>query len=132
MDAYERLWEHPDQELPDDIEVPSYVTNPGDGSAPSTHDVAAILQGGCESGAWMPAVTYWAALETMRRDGDAVLDALQSAGLDATLLLDSEGSWAAWACDLVSAAVELWAASIADDLADLLDEAAEEAEEDEQ
>ncbi len=132
MDAYERLWEHPDQELPDDIEVPSYVTNPGDGSAPSTHDVAAILQGGCASGAWMPAVTYWSALQTMQRDGDAVLDALSSAWVDPKQLIDSEGSWETWACDLVSTAVDLWASSIGDDLADQLDEAAEEAEEDEQ
>jgi len=129
MEAYERLWAHPDQEIPEGIEVPSYATNPGDGSCPTTHDLAAILQGGCDSGAWMPAVTYWAALETMRRDGDAVLDAIESAWGDPAQVIDAQRSWAAWACSLVSAAVELWASSIGDDLADLLDEAAEDQDE---
>jgi len=129
MEAHDRLWAHPDQELPENIDIPSYATNPADGAEPTTHDVAAILQGGCDSGAWMPAVTYWAALETMRRDGDAVLDALSTTWADPADLIDSEGSWGAWACALVSTAVELWAASIGDDLADQLDEEAEDQDE---
>ena len=80
----------------------------------------------------MPAVTYWAALETMRRDGDAVVDYIEAAGIEPPASVWEHKSWAQWACDLVSAAVELWAASIADDLADQLDEAAEVAEEGEQ
>jgi len=112
-----------------EIDVPSYATNPGDGSAPSTHDLAAILQGGCDSGAWMPAVTYWTALETMRRDGDAVLDAIESAWRDPSEVIDAQRSWAAWAGNLVSAAVELWAAEVAEQVADLLDEAAEDQDE---
>ena len=128
MEAYERLWEHPERELPEEIRVPSWARDE-EGRRPSTHDVAAILQGGCASGAWMPAVTYWQALETMRREGDSVLDAIEEAGIDPVALLNGDKGWAAWACALVSTAVELWASSIGEELADLLDEAAEDDEE---
>ena len=37
-------------------------------------DINSICQGGRASGAYMPAVTYWQALETMGEHGDDVLD----------------------------------------------------------
>ena len=90
--------------------------------SPST--VAAILQGGCASGAYMPAVTYSDALETMHRHGDSadgVLQYLDDFGDLPTL--DAMGdsiSWSGLACLYVSCAVELWAASIEDDLIRIL------------
>ena len=83
--------------------------------------VAAILQGGCNSGAYMPAVTYHLALSTMQQHGDSedgVLQYLEDnlgeiptppAGVDAL-------SWGGLACMYVSTAVELWAASVEDEL----------------
>ena len=36
--------------------------------------IASIHQGGCASGAYMPAVTYWQAIQTMSQHGDDVLE----------------------------------------------------------
>lgn len=72
--------------------------------------VRSILQGGCASGAYMPAVTYHAALKTMSEHGDEVLESLEG---NIELGADFLGqSWAGMACYLLSAAVEFWAASI--------------------
>jgi len=73
-------------------------------------DIEAILQGGCSSGAYMPAVTYKTALKTMNDHGDEILDYIENSGLEisgADLL--GQGSWAGMACYIVSIAVELWA-----------------------
>lgn len=132
MNTISSLYEHDAQPIPEGVEVPGFVHDPSDGMPPSTHDLAAILQGGCASGAWMPAVTYWAARQIMNDDGDAVMDYIEDAGFSPRALLDAEASWSNWAVSLVSNAVEIWAASVADEVADLLDQAAEEdqAEED--
>lgn len=82
-------------------------------------DVAAILQGGCDSGAYMPAVTYHDALATMNEHGDAILDYLDEAPGDTTIPEDL--SWAGLACWYVSRAVEQWAANVESELSDLLD-----------
>lgn len=69
-------------------------------------DILAVQQGGCESGAFMPAVTYWTALDTMNRYGDDVLQYVEDVLGE---LPDVSGqSWARMACTYVSAAVELW------------------------
>lgn len=39
---------------PEPVDVPEWITEPL-----SPADIAAILQGGCESGAWMPAGLVW-------------------------------------------------------------------------
>lgn len=89
-------------------------------------DVAAIIQGGCESGAYMPAVTYHQALSTMAEHGDDVLQYIEDRdGMPESL---PAGSWAGLACWFVSAAVELWAAEVESELDDMLD-AIEEAKE---
>ena len=51
---------------------PKWITQPL-----SPYDLAAINQGGCESGAYMPAVTYHQAKETMSEHGDDVLDFIE-------------------------------------------------------
>jgi hypothetical protein len=70
------LWneERPLTECAPDIDVPAWIA---DDISPS--DIAAILQGGCARGAYMPAVTYRKALATMAEHGDDVLDYVQGA-----------------------------------------------------
>jgi len=81
----------------------------------SPADIAAVLQGGCSSGAYMPAVTYWQAMATMARYGDDVLDYLQSRDELEQPPLDS--SWSGMAVFYLSRAVECWCAEH-EDLAD--------------
>ena len=71
------------------------------------YDIAAILQGGCDSGAYMPAVTYYDASTTMCEYGDQVLDYLEEHYGE--LPQPKNGaSWSGMACFYLSRAVELW------------------------
>ena len=79
------------------------------------YDVAAIIQGGCASGAYMPAVTYYAANKTMSEHGDGVLDYIQSILGDLPTPRDDE-SWSGLAAHYLSCAIQLWASGIEDDL----------------
>lgn len=78
-------------------------------------DVAAIVQGGCDSGAYMPAVTYYRAQQTMDEHEHEILDYLESVYAsplnDLVNFSSRELSWSGLACLLVSRAVEFWAAS---------------------
>ena len=70
-------------------------------------DIQAIQQGGCSSGAYMPAVTYHTALEIMVTHGDYVSDYLliqlgEMPEPQLTLL------WSQLAVFYISYAVELW------------------------
>ena len=73
--------------------------------------VASIMQSGCNSGAYMPAVTYYRALATMGNYGDDVLDYIQ-AQLGETPAPSAGESWGGMACHYLSLAVELWAGDI--------------------
>lgn len=97
-----------------DIDVPAWIDQ---GITP--YDVAAIIQGGCDSGAYMPAVTYSRALQTMNDHGDAIFQYLEDN--DALSAPDPLESWAHLATHLVSCAVELWASSIESELEALED-----------
>ena len=112
------LWnnENPITDL--DITVPRWIEQD---ISPS--DVAAILQGGCASGAYMPAVTYHQAATTMGEHGDDVLDYLQES-LGELPKPGDDMSWSGMACFYLSAAVELWASGIEDELSEAIDEAA--------
>ena len=92
-----------------DIDVPAWIN-----SDISPRDVAAIVQGGCASGAYMPAVTYHKALATMQECGDDVLDYIESAIGELPNVTGQ--SWGQMACTYLSTAVELWACGIEDDL----------------
>ncbi len=70
-------------------------------------DVAAIVQGGCASGAYMPAVTYHQADATMAKHGDDVLTFIEQY-VDQCPTIAGE-SWSGYACKVLSFAVELWA-----------------------
>ena len=73
-------------------------------------DVAAILKGGCDSGAFMPAVTYWSAKAAMNSWGDEILAYIEDRLGDVPAPDDkNRSSWGTLACFYVSVAVELWA-----------------------
>ena len=74
-------------------------------------DINSICRGGCESGAYMPAVTYWQAIETMGEHGDDVMQYIDDQlGLEA-IDAPKETTWGQLACYYLSVAVELWAMS---------------------
>ena len=87
---------------------PAWITEPL-----SPADIAAVNQGGCASGSYMPAVEYFTATQTMAEHGDDVLDYLQ----DMTGQLPtppSDISWSGLAVFYLSGAVELFCAINAD------------------
>lgn len=77
----------------------------------SPNDIAAIVQGGCASGAYMPAVTYYKAAMTMGQHGDST-DGVLAFIEDQTGEIPQppkDQSWNGLACFYLSYAVELWA-----------------------
>ena len=72
----------------------------------SPYDIAAINQGGCASGAYMPAVTYHQALATMHEHGDDVLQFIEDSYGDLPEIPNGT-PWAGIACFYLSIAVEL-------------------------
>jgi len=87
------------------IDVPEWISQDI-----SPNDIAAILQGGCASGAYMPAVTYFDANQTMYQHGDDVLEYLQENYGELPKPSDIE-SWSGMAVHYLSCAVELWAST---------------------
>jgi hypothetical protein len=75
-----------------------------------------ITEGGCSSGAYMPAVTYYQATETMAAHGDDVLEYIENNYGDETPAAPKGTSWAGMACFYFSLAVELWASGVMSDL----------------
>ena len=88
------------------ITVPDWIEQD---VSPST--VASITQGGCASGAYMPAVTYHQALATMADNGDEVLEYIQDV-MGELPAPRSDESWRGMACHYLSYAVELWAGCV--------------------
>lgn len=76
----------------------------------SPADVAAINQGGCASGSYMPAVTYHKAIETMSEHGDEVLQYIEDSYGEIPAPKAGE-SWSGLAVYYLSIAVELYALS---------------------
>jgi hypothetical protein len=111
------LWDHeePIRDVAPNVEIPEWVED----RDISPVDVASIVEGGCASGAYMPAVTYHNAITTMCEHGDDVLNFLQE-HLSYLPSPSNDESWSGMACHYLSHAVELWAASIEDKLASAL------------
>jgi len=84
------------------MKQPEWITEPL-----TPYDIAAINQGGCASGAYMPAVTYYDAAQTMAKHGDAVLDYLEEQYGELPIIPDGT-SWSDMAVLYLSWAVELW------------------------
>ena len=101
-----------------DDDTPSFVE-----SGLERYDIEAIQHGGCASGAYMPAVTYCKASETMHQHGDEVLEFIESHMGELPRPPDGE-SWRGIAVFYLSYAVELWALGF--DLDNITDEGEEE------
>lgn len=71
-------------------------------------DIENIQYGGCASGAYMPAVTYYKAIQTMSVHGDDVLQYIEDNYGELPQPVKGE-SWGGLACFYLSLAVELWA-----------------------
>lgn len=89
-----------------DCEVPGWIE-----ADICASTIASIAQGGCNSGAYMPAVTYYQALRTMGEHGDDVLAYIEEQ-LDELPTPRAGESWSGLACFYLSYAVELWAGDI--------------------
>jgi hypothetical protein len=70
--------------------------------------VMEICVGGCDSGAYMPAVTYYTAKETMAKHGEEIVDFIVER-LGQEGLANDHDSFGAICCFFVSSAVDLWA-----------------------
>lgn len=89
-----------------EIEFPAWIEEI------SPCQIASVNQGGCASGAYMPAVTYSSAIQTMSEHGDNVLQFL--ADHDSMPAIHSAISWSGIACLYLATAVELWCSMHAD------------------
>lgn len=103
------------------VTVPAWIEQD---ITPST--IASIVQGGCASGAYMPAVTYYQALQVMAEHGDDVLGHIEGV-LDGLPAPKAGESWSGLACYYLSIAVEMWAGDILCQLESLDLESGEEA-----
>ena len=117
------LWEHDSPVADLGIDVPSWIEQDVSGA-----DIAAILQGGCASGAYMPAVTYHKATATMGEHGDDVLQYIED-HLGDLPQPDTGTSWSGMAVHYLSTAVELWASLVEGEARDAIESKEEEAEE---
>lgn len=98
------IWED-DREIPEN-DRPEWVE-----SGLNFCNVAAICEGGCASGAYMPAVTYHEASATMAKHGDDVLDYIGNT-LGEISAPQAGESWSGLAVFYLSMAVEIWAGEI--------------------
>ena len=110
------LWNHeaPIIEIAPDIDIPAWIAQD---ISPS--DVAAITQGGCASGAYMPAVAHHKASATMGEHGDDVLNYIEGV-LGELPPVPAGTSWSGTAVFYLSYAVELWASGVEQELQDAL------------
>ena len=111
------LWEHEEPVTSLDIDVPAWIDQDI-----SPCDVAAIIQGGCASGAYMPAVTSYKANQTMTDHGDDVLQYIENQLGEIDNPNMNNMSWSGLACYFLSMAVELWAQSIESELETALED----------
>ena len=113
------LWEDENPVTRFDIDVPQWIEQD---ISPNT--LMAIEQGGCASGAYMPAVTYYDAKKTMGEHGDDVLQYIQDTYGELPKPQNDE-SWAGMAVHYMSVGVELWAGVTLQELRDLNPEPSE-------
>ena len=113
------LWnnDNPIRDQFDNIDVPKWINQD---ITPA--DVAAIMQGGCASGAYMPAVTYHLAAATMAEYGDDVLEYIEDQYGEIPAHDMTDESWSGLACHYLSLAVELWATWADSEIDRLLDD----------
>ena len=110
----DKLWNF-DEPILEIVHVPDYVDQDITGST-----VAAIVQGGCASGAYMPAVTYSDAKRMMNEYGNRALEDIESAYGELPQP-PPDSSWDGIAVFYLSAAVELWAHGVRDELIEAIE-----------
>lgn len=94
------------------IDVPKWIEQDV-----TLYDLDAINYGGCASGAYMPAVTYYNAQQTMAEHGDTVLEFIADTICDEMVLNPHDTTWGGFCVHVLSRAVEAFAASVdTDDL----------------
>lgn len=81
---------------------PAWITQPLD-----LFDIESVNKGGCASGAYMPAVTYYTAGQVMAEHGDDVLQFIEDSYGELPSVPDGM-SWTGLAVFYLSTAVELW------------------------
>jgi hypothetical protein len=118
------LWDHDTPVTELDIDVPAWIEQD---ITPA--DIAAIIQGGCESGAYMPAVTYHQTHKTMLQHGDAICQYIEDSGLEVPSIRPGM-SWDGYLCNVVSLAVELWASAVEGEIEEALEALEEEGDDD--
>lgn len=84
----------------------------------SVSDIDNICHGGCASGAYMPAVTYWQARQMLNSRGDEVLQYIEDECGELPQP-PKNVSWGGLMCFYLSCAVELWASNAAQKLSAL-------------
>ena len=97
------------------IDVPKWIDQ--DVTLYTANNVAC---GGCESGAYMPAVIYCKAQETMGEYGDDVLQYLDDVGLCEPIETSGK-TWLCIACDILSRACDIWFSSIDSSEGEIID-----------
>lgn len=108
------LWEHHEPVTKYlDIQIPAWIDQDI-----SPYDVVGIYEGGCASGSYIPAVTYYTAMETMTEHGNDVFDYLEEV-FGEIPQIPKGTSWCGVAMFFLSMAVELWVSLVYDDLVDL-------------
>ena len=112
---YEKLWDNEEPIETLGVSQPLWVEY---GLSPN--DIVAIYQGGCASGAYMPAVTYHKALNTMHEYGNDVLEYLEDS-LGKIPQPVAGSSWPGIAVFYLSMAVELFAANVIDEIDEILE-----------
>ena len=120
----DKLWNF-DEPILEIVHVPDYVDQDITGAT-----VAAIVQGGCASGSYMPAVTYSDANRTMSEHGNRVLEDIESAYGELPQP-PPDSSWDGIAVFYLSMAVELWAHGVLDELIGAIESDDEEDSDDE-
>ena len=95
--------------IPSWIDEDHFVDTLGENRVVWLSSIRDILRGGCASGSYMPAVTYYQASQTMSEHGDEGKDYCQSQGWELNQITLADHSWAGLACTVLSAGVELWA-----------------------
>jgi hypothetical protein len=104
------LWDFDENEAREYVKVPQWIEQ-----NITIYDVESICEGGCSSGAYMPAVTYHEANRTMAAFGDEVLEYLDDS-FGELPEIPSSSSWSGIAVFFLSAAVEIWANSVRDEI----------------
>ena len=102
------------------IEIPEWIEQDIE-----TDDIEAIVEGGCSSGAYMPAVRYYDAIQTMSQHGDDVLEFIDNV-LGEVPAPPKESSWSGIAVHYLSTAVELWAFEVESEVKEALERVSDE------